>query len=337
MKPRKHIYINHAKKNHTQRMFSYGKGKHHNVSLRYLTVCALDGGTVTTKKNVCRRNKKNKSLHHFYNSLIKMFEKQYDDCVLHFHIPLNMHPHSLHKGNKASNVFHYYRPEEYDVQQRYLAARCNAEVRRFYVEHAFRNNQLFTSQDAHNAMSIETFHVATDGSVLHNERCGFGVAIGQDGTMYRSQMRSKHANDAEAKGITLAIEKFARKGRHLVIHTDSEYVLSKIYMADSPEKFAGASGEVTMCIKAINNAIENGYKISFVKVKAHSGDVMNTSADKIARMSAKQAAHPESTKPYDNAIQKQIITMMKRLHGKKNVKNRHVVLNNESAKVMIAA
>ena len=92
-----------------------------------------------------------------------------------------------------------------------------------------------------------------------------------------------------------------------------------------------------MCIKAINNAIENGYKISFVKVKAHSGDVMNTSADKIARMSAKQAAHPESTKPYDNAIQKQIITMMKRLHGKKNVKNRHVVLNNESAKVMIAA
>ena len=94
---------------------------------------------------------------------------------------------------------------------------------------------------------------------------------------------------------------------------------------------------MTACVKAINHAIENGCKISFVKVKAHSGDVMNTSADKIARMSAKQAAHPESTKPYDNAIQKQIITMMKKMHGKKNVKNHQVMLNNDSAKVMIAA
>lgn len=337
MKPRKHIYINHAKKNHTQRMFSYGKGKHHDVSLRYLAVCALDGGTITTKKNVYRGNKKNKSLHYFYNSLIKMFEKQYDDCVLHFHIPLNMHLHSLHKGNKASNVFHYYRPEEYDVQQRYLSARCNAEVSRFSIEHAFRNHQLFTSQDAHKTMSIETFHVATDGSVLHNEKCGFSIAIGQDGTMYRSQMRSKSVNCAEAKGIALAIEKFARKGRHLVIHTDSECVLSKIYMSDSPEKFAEKDGEVALCIKAINNAIENGCKISLVKVKAHSGDVMNTSADKIARMSAKQVAQPESKKMYDYVIQKEIITMMKKLHGKKNVKNHKVMLNNDSAKVMIAA
>ena len=64
---------------------------------------------------------------------------------------------------------------------------------------------------------------------------------------------------------------------------------------------------------------------------------MNTSADKIAHMSAKQAIHPESTKQYDNMIQNQVITMMKKLHGKKNVKNHHVVLNNDSAKVMIAA
>ena len=186
-------------------------------------------------------------------------------------------------------------------------------------------------------MSIETFHVATDGSVLHNEKCGFSVAIGQDGTMYRSQMRSKSVNCAEAKGIALAIEKFARKGRHLVIHTDSECVLSKIYMAGSPEKFAEKDGEVALCIKAINNAIENGCKISLVKVKAHSGDVMNTSADKIARMSAKQVALPESEKMYDYLIEKEIITMMKKLHGKKNVKNHKVMLNNDSAKVLIAA
>lgn len=57
MKPRKHIYINHAKKNHTQRMFSYGKGKHHNVSLSYLTVCALDGSVrgITDKYDVARQ------------------------------------------------------------------------------------------------------------------------------------------------------------------------------------------------------------------------------------------------------------------------------------------
>lgn len=64
---------------------------------------------------------------------------------------------------------------------------------------------------------------------------------------------------------------------------------------------------------------------------------MNNSADKIARMSAKQVAYPESTKSYDNAIQKQIITMMKKMHGKKNIQNHKVMLNNDSAKVMIAA
>ena len=337
MKPHKHIYIDHAKKNHTQRMFSYEKGNHHDVNLRYLAVCALDGGTITTKKNVCRANKKNKSLHNFYNSLIKMFEKQYDDYVLHFHIPLSMNPHSLHKENNASHVFHYYRLEEYDVQQRYLSARCETEVSRFSIEHAFRNHQLFTSQNAHNAMSIETFHVATDGSVLHNQRCGFGVAIGQDGTMYRSQMRTKSPNEAETKGIVLAIEKFARKGRHLVIYTDSEYILSKIYMSDSPKKFAGVTGGVSACIEAINNAIENGCKISFVKVKAHSGDVMNTSADKIARMSVKQVLKPKSKKQYNRAIRDEIVTMMNKLHGHGNYYKRQVMLNGDSAKVLTAA
>jgi len=337
MKPRKHIYINHSFYEHTQRMFSYDENNHHNARLRYLAVCALDDGTITTKKHLYRMNKKSKALHYFYNDLIKMFEKQYDNYVLHFHLHPDMKSYNLHKGNKASNGFHYENPEEYDIQQKYLSVRCETEARRFSAEHAFRNHQLFANQDANNDMSVETFHVATDGSVLHNKKCGFSVAIGQDGTMYRSQMRSKSSNEVEARGVALAIEKFARKGRHLVIHTDSECVMSQIYMTYSPEKFAKKNGEIASCFRALNNAIENGCRISFVKVKAHSGDVMNTSADKIAHMSAKQAIHPESTKQYDNMIQNQVITMMKKLHGKKNVKNHHVVLNNDSAKVMIAA
>mgnify|MGYP002713417653 CR=1 FL=1 len=346
MKPRKHIYINHSFYDHKQRMFSYDENNHHNARLRYLTVCALDDGTITTKNHIHRIGKKSKALYYFYNDIIKMFEKQYDNYVLHFHIHQDMRPYNLHKGNKASHVFYYDNPEEYDIQQNYLAIRCETEARRFSAEHAFRNHQLFTNQDVHNSMSIETFHVATDGSIFYDKHCGFGVAIGQDGTMYRSQMNSKSSNEVEARGIALAIEKFARKGRHLVIHTDSECVLSHIYMAYFPEKFAKKNGEVASCFKALNNAIENGCKISFVKVKAHSGDMMNTSADKIARMSTKQVAQLETKKMYDHMIQKEIITMMKKLYGKKNVKNNHVVLNNDSAhvvfnndsaKVMIAA
>lgn len=331
MKPCKHIYINHATENRNQRMFTYDNGNPHIARLCYLVVCSLDGGTVTTKKTVYRLNKKNKSLHHFYDKMIRQFEKKYDDCVLHFHLSPEMQPHNLHKEKKSSSVFHYDELENYNVQQRYLATRCETEAYCFATEHAYRNQQLFTNQDAHNAVSAETFNVATDGSFFHEQRCGFGVALGQDGTMYRSQMSHNSPNETEARGIALAIKNFACVGRHLVIHTDSEWAMRRIYMAHNPQDFENDKNAVADCVKELDNAIEHGYKVSFVKVKSHSGDIMNNSVDKIARMSVRQALNPDKKKSYDTVISNEIIKMMKKLHGKQQ---RHVVLKGDTAKVV---
>jgi len=139
----------------------------------------------------------------------------------------------------------------------------------------------------------DTFHVWTDGSVQDNgtESCSVGAGwvseLGFSDCVSISGVQLSN-NVAELSALVLTLA--AWRPYHLVIHTDSSYVLGLVKggllalerdgWSDIPRNLRTPPVELfrhlLFCLRAHRG------RLSFVKVKAHSGDVMNDLADSLA-------------------------------------------------------
>jgi len=139
----------------------------------------------------------------------------------------------------------------------------------------------------------DTFHVWTDGSALDNgtEGCSAGAGwvsdLGFSDSVSVSGVQLSN-NVAEVSALVLALA--AWRPYHLVVHTDSSYVLRLVKGGllalerdgwdDIPRNLKAPPVELfrhlLFCLRAHRG------RLSFAKVKAHSRDVMNDLADSLA-------------------------------------------------------
>jgi len=139
----------------------------------------------------------------------------------------------------------------------------------------------------------DSFHVWTDGSAMDNGAVGCSAGAGWVSDIGLSDCVSVSGiqlsnNVAEVSALILALS--AWRPYHLVIHTDSAYVLGLVKGGllalerdgwdDVPRNLRAPPVELfrhlLFCLR-----VHRG-RLSFVKVKAHSGDVMNDLADSLA-------------------------------------------------------
>lgn len=176
-------------------------------------------------------------------------------------------------------------------------------------------------------------NVYTDGSVSDKGKYGYGVCVNQDGTMYRTRVaQTKSSNLVESHAVMLAIEKFAAPHRHLVIHTDSEYVFKRILTWNENKNNDGSGGYLVG--RAVHEAIERGCIITVKKVPGHSDNIGNNTADSIANASMvydKNAPYKKRNNEFASKVVTAINTML--VHTGQGAKHK-VILGDNSAHVI---
>jgi len=145
--------------------------------------------------------------------------------------------------------------------------------------------------------------IYTDGACAGNPGVGGYAAIlvcnGQERIVRGCMSEIVTNNKMELKAIVEAlnwINKVQKAPCELEIHTDSKYIIDCATGKDkdgSKRKigwFKGRKNE-DLWMEFITQTLKGKHKIKFVKVKGHSGDLMNERCDRIAKEECVKAKH----------------------------------------------
>lgn len=182
--------------------------------------------------------------------------------------------------------------EELDEDQLVVVDRCRAlvkndlyETQKNYAEEIERVNQQKEYQDQRFACIdkysdvLETIHVATDATVFLGMDKGFSACVSEYGDINVSMIDDEDNNEAEAAAIRLAIETYAKDNTHLIIQTDSQFVIDAIQYTSIT---SSTTKQMQLLIDLFRKKNAGTCFITLEKVKAHNGHVLNEAADRAA-------------------------------------------------------
>lgn len=132
-----------------------------------------------------------------------------------------------------------------------------------------------------NTIPRNGFYVATDASYSDKryQDISFVSWVSEEGEVFVDTVKTNDNNEAEAYAVRKALKHYAFPGRRLVILTDSRYVTDAAAGNTLPGK---EQIELQRLVQTLHSYRENGYTIQVMKVKGHSGHVMNEAAHRAA-------------------------------------------------------
>lgn len=137
-----------------------------------------------------------------------------------------------------------------------------------------------------------TVNIYTDGACSGNPGPGgYGAILkyGDEEKIVRGYERHTTNNRMELTAVIEAV-KALKKPCEVIVHTDSQYIVN----ASKHDKGWFTSEKrpnKDLWIELIETRLKGKHRITFQKVKGHSGDVMNERCDKIAKEQIKICIH----------------------------------------------
>ena len=139
---------------------------------------------------------------------------------------------------------------------------------------------------------MKTIKIYTDGSCIQSTGVGGWATVSMQETMCGCKTHTTN-NEMELLGIYYALI-LSEDYEKIHIYTDSEYAYMTLtrwaYDWETRGWRKRSSGQIKNLelIQEIFKKVKNNPKVSFHKVKAHSGNKMNERADKLAKKMAYQ-------------------------------------------------
>lgn len=141
-------------------------------------------------------------------------------------------------------------------------------------------------------MKVDIF---VDGACIVQKRIGGWAIVSTDGTIERfGNQTNTTNNEMELVSVLEAIKSCKEKYQEEVrIHSDSEYVINTMtkwasqWEANNWKKNNGKQIKNLTLIKEIFQFVKT-YNITFIKVKAHDGDIYNERVDKLAKKAMRE-------------------------------------------------
>lgn len=182
--------------------------------------------------------------------------------------------------------------EELNEAQHAIVEQCRkivkkdlSEIQKHYTEEIHRVNEqkeyqkrrflhLEKYQD-----TLNVIRVATDATSFTDANKAFAACVSEYGDVNISMIHDEDNNEAEAAAIRLAIETYAKDNTHLIIQTDSQFVLNAIAYTSIA---SNATPQIQQLLYAYREKNDNTCFITLEKVKAHNGHVLNEAADRAA-------------------------------------------------------
>lgn len=305
------IYIGHAFETRKGTFFQNSDSTFNTADMTYVEVSYFEqGGEIGGMRSYCRPGNKFKCAKQLYENLVTFFQFRNKNAQLHFHLPEDIGVANLKRVARKGTKFTYVSEDSFCPRLQYAHHRSETLAYCHSIEHAQWLHDVFDNQTLkkrHYKKEIyPEYHVATDGS-CSNDRRGAFACVSEDGYVMRKRIDGVTSTEAEAYGVTAAIEQYAQPDRHLVIYTDSQGVLEFVSTTHSVDAFD--DGIMADCFRALHEALDSGCAVTLRKVKAHSGDTMNETADVFARRMR------QAKKKWGGDAANILLSMMDELHG----------------------
>lgn len=137
------------------------------------------------------------------------------------------------------------------------------------ADDACENNNLDSSAD--------TIIAATDASMGRSPNTATIAGIAQDGKYFANPVGASNINQAELIAICCAVKNFMHNNQNMVIYSDSQWAIRKIFS----DNYSGIPAKYYRDVDIIRRMIKSN-RLQLHKVKGHSGHVMNDYADRLA-------------------------------------------------------
>lgn len=336
------VYIQHAVSKSTPREISQGDNdKSHPIIVCGASFNWYADGKLYNKDYTCPSSKvKNSKIIRTYLTTIRELAKTNPDAFFVVHVSEYARRFNLHEKLYEIASINYVSENDMDSISDYLYNRSVIQAKKLMNDGVSYNDTIFENDKntTYNLVKkmMPKYHVATDGSVFCNKntQVSSSACISEDGQMHREVLNNNNIHYAELRAVWLAVNKFAKPGRNLVIHSDSALTINKIARFKEGVKTDDPSYNM---VKSIHDKMNDGCYITFKKVKGHDNHIMNTAADAVAGimlMKYKKNNRVSTTGHCNNLTHNAIQNMLKDLHGKDYCKNKIISVKEKSACVV---